>query len=57
MVEEELHGIDSDVIGNLEDLLRLVLINQECWNPKVVADGAHLLEILAKRRRRRFTSL
>ena len=27
---------------NLEDLLRLVIINVECGNPKVVVDGGEL---------------
>ena len=39
MVQEELDGIDRDDIGNLEDLIRIVLIDQECGNPKVVVDG------------------
>ena len=26
----------------LETLLRLVLINEECWNPKEVVDGGEL---------------
>ena len=39
IVEEELDGTDRDGNGNLEDLLRLVLINEECWNPKVFVDG------------------
>ena len=42
IVEEELDGIDRDDIGNLEDLLRLVLINGECGNPKIVVDGGEL---------------
>ena len=41
--EQELElGIDGDDIGNLEDLLTLVLINGECGNPKVVVDGGEL---------------
>ena len=32
----------STHIVNLEDLLRLVLINEECGNPKVVVDGGEL---------------
>ena len=42
LVEEELDGIDRDDIVNLEDLLRLVLINEECANPKVVVNGEEL---------------
>ena len=39
IVEEELDGTNRDGTGNLEDLLRLVLINEECWNPTVFVDG------------------
>ena len=39
LVEKELDGIDREGFGNLDDLLRLVLIHEECWNPKVVAAG------------------
>ena len=42
MVEEELDGIDTDSIWKLVDLLRLVLISEKCWNPKVAADGEKL---------------
>ena len=40
--KKELDGIDGDDIVNLEDLLRLVLINGECGNPKAVVDGGDL---------------
>ena len=33
LVDKELDGVDRDGIGNLEDSLRLMLINEECWNP------------------------
>ena len=36
---EELDGIIRDDIGNLEDLL--MLINEECGNPKAVVNGAY----------------
>ena len=42
LVKEELDVINKDDIVNLKDLLRLVLINEECWNPKVVVDGGDL---------------
>ena len=42
LVEQELYGIDRDDFVNLDDLRRLVLINGECRNPKVVADGGEL---------------
>ena len=37
-VEEELYGINIDGIGNLMDLPRLMFINEECGNLKVVLD-------------------
>ena len=46
MVKEELDGIDIDDIRNLEDLLRIVFIHEECGNLKVFVDGR---EILTKR--------
>ena len=39
IVEEELDGIDKDGIGNSMDLPRLMFINEECGNLKVVVDG------------------
>ena len=38
-VEEELNGLDIDGIGNLTDLPRLMFIDEECGNLKVVVDG------------------
>ena len=38
-VEEEQDGIDIDGIGNLMDLPKLMLIDEECGNLKVVVDG------------------
>ena len=35
IVKDELDGIDIDDIGNLQDLLRIVFINEECGNLKV----------------------
>ena len=37
--DEEMDGIDTDDIGNTEDLLRVVFINEACGNLKVVIDG------------------
>ena len=42
LFEEEVDGIDRHEIVNLEYLLRLVLIIEECVNPKVVVDGGQL---------------
>ena len=42
IVEEELDGVDRNGIGNLDDLLRLMLINKDCWNPHVVVDGGEV---------------
>ena len=38
-VEEEQDGIDIDGIGNLMDLPKLMFIDEECGNLKVVVDG------------------
>ena len=38
-VEEEQNGIDIAGIGNLMDLPKLMFINKECGNLKVVFDG------------------
>ena len=42
IIKEELDGIDIDDIGNLEDLLRIVFIHEECGNLKVFVDGREL---------------
>ena len=39
IAEEELDDIDIDGIGNLVNLPRLMFIDEECRNIKVVADG------------------
>ena len=36
MVEEELDDIDIDGIGNLVDLQRLMLIDEQCGNLKIL---------------------
>ena len=41
--EEESDGIDIDTIVNLEDLPRLVLVNEECGGLKVVVDCGELM--------------
>ena len=46
--------VDINEIGNLEDLLRAVFINEECGNLKVVIYGRCLLEILTRRRSETF---
>ena len=42
IVKEELDGKDIHDIGNLEDLLRIVLIYEECGNFKSFVDGGEL---------------
>ena len=42
MVEKKLDCIDIDNIGNLEDLLRVVFIDEDCRNLKVVINGREL---------------
>ena len=57
IVKEELDGIDRDDIGNLEGLLRIVFIHEECGNLKVSLTLESLLEILTKRRSQAFYKL
>ena len=57
MVKEELDRIDIDDIRNLEDLLRMVFIHEECGNLKVSLTVESLLEILTKKRRQGFYKL
>ena len=37
--EEEQDGLDTDGIGNLMDLPKLMFIDEECGNLKVVVDN------------------
>ena len=39
IVEAERDGIDRDIIGSSEDLIKLVFIDEKCGNLKVVVDG------------------
>ena len=39
IVKQELDSTDKDDIGNLEDLLRVVFIHEECGNLKLFTDG------------------
>ena len=57
MVKEELDRIDIDDIRNLEDLLRMVFIHEECGNLKVSLTVESLLEILTKKRSQGFYKL
>ena len=57
LAEEELDGIDIDGIGNLEDLPRLIFIDEELGNLKVVVDGGEQLTRNITNEVRRFTSL
>ena len=50
IVEEELNCIDIDDIGNLEDLFRLMFINEECGNLIVVNDGGEPTENISQKR-------
>ena len=51
ILEEEFDGIYRDGNENLEDLLRLVLIDGECGNLKVVVDGGELTRRISKRKK------
>ena len=51
IVKEELDGIDINDIGNLEDLLRIVFIHEECGNLKVFVDGGELTRNINKKKK------
>ena len=51
---EELDGIDIDCTGNLEDLPRLVFLNEGFGNLEVVVDGEELTRNITKRRSQTF---
>ena len=55
IVEEKLYYVDIDNIGNLEDSPRLVFINGECENLRIV--NKNLLKIFAKKSQRLYNSL
>ena len=43
IVKEELNGTDINDIGDLEDLLRIMFIHEECGNLKVFVDSRELI--------------
>ena len=47
---EELVGIDIEDIGNLEDLLRIVFIHEECGNLKVFVDDGEPTRHISKKK-------
>ena len=50
--KEELHGIDIDDIGNLDDLLRIVFIHEECGVLKVFVDDGEFTRNINKKKKR-----
>ena len=42
VAEEELVCIDMNDIVNLDDLSKLVFMDEECWNLKVINNGGNL---------------
>ena len=48
VVKEEIHGTDIDDFGNLEDLLRIVVIHEKFGNLKVFVDGGELTKNINK---------
>ena len=48
IAKEELDGIDIDEIGNLDDLLRIVFIHEECGNLRVFVDSEELTRNINK---------
>ena len=57
IVKEEINDIDIDDIGNLEDLLRILFIHEECGNLKVSVDGGELNRIINERKSQAFCKL
>ena len=57
IVKKELVGIDIEDIGNLEDLLKIVFIHEECGYLKVFVDDGEPIRILTKRRSQAFYKL
>ena len=57
IIKEELDGIDKDDIGNLEDLLKIVFIHEECRNLKVFVDSRELTRNINKQKIQAFYKL
>ena len=51
IIKEELDGIDINDTGNLEDLLRIVFIHEECGNLKVLVDDGELTRDINKKKK------
>ena len=51
IVKEEIDGIDIDDIGNLEVLLIIMFIHEECENLKVFVDGGELTGNINKKKK------
>ena len=51
IAKEELDGIDIDDTGNLEYLLRIVFIHEECGNLIVFVDGRELTGNINKKKK------
>ena len=49
IAEEELNGIDTDDITNLEDSPRFVFIDEECEN--LIADGRELTRSIKQKKK------
>ena len=57
LVEEELDDTDIDGIQNLEDLRRLVFVDEECGNLKIVDYGGELTRNIDQRNKYTMSSL
>ena len=51
IVKEELDAIDIDDFGNLEDLIRILFIHEECWNLKVFVDDGEVTRNFNKKKK------
>ena len=50
IVVEELDVTDTDDVGNLVDLPRLMFIDEECGNLKVAVDGGELTRNISRKK-------
>ena len=51
LIRKKIDGIDIDYIGNLEDLLRIVFIHEECGNLKVFVGGGELTRYINEKKK------
>ena len=50
-VKEELDDIDIDNTGNMEGLLKIVFIHEECGNVELIVDGGEITSNISKQKK------